>query len=386
MKLLIWTTGNNFTPSMLYKENYLIDAAIMNGDKVIVFANEYTYIHGKTATAPANEVVNGYTLQRFPYQNFGINIITSRIRKIKGIEDEIIKEKPDLIFINCAQIYNIKNLKKIKSALPDTKIVLDFSTKYLNSARNWISKNILHRCIYRAWIQKALPYVDRVFYISEESKIFAQEMYGIPEHLMDHNNLPGETINPNTKQENKKEIFQKLKLKPDDILILYSGKIYPEKKVDNLVRAFSRNNNPRLKLLIIGVYTDDSQRNIIEPVIASDSRISFMDFVSGDELTKYVCAADLYVQPGSISQTCQTAVCCGTPLAFNNIPTHREIYNGNGFFVETEHDLVQVFDKISTHPEILGNMGKLSYEMAKTELDFKIIYMKILKAVGLHLL
>ena len=111
-----------------------------------------------------------------------------------------------------------------------------------------------------------------------------------------------------------------------------------------------------------------------------------MDFVSGDELTKYVCAADLYVQPGSISQTCQTAVCCGTPLAFNNIPTHREIYNGNGFFVETEHDLVQVFDKISTHPEILGNMGKLSYEMAKTELDFKIIYMKILKAVGLHLL
>lgn len=383
MKLLIWTTGNEFTPSMLYKENYLIRAAIMNGDEVTVFANAYTYVRGKSTKVTAVENTKGYKLKRFDYQSFGNDILTSRIRKIKGIEDEIIHEAPDLIFINCSQIYNIKNLRKIKSALPNTRIVLDFSTKYLNSARNWISKNILHRKLYRSWIQKALPYVDRVFYISAESKDFAKEMYGIPEELMEHNNLPGETIAPSTKSEYKDKIFKKLNLGTDNTLILYSGKIYADKKVDNLVKAFSRTVAPNLRLLIIGVYTEDSQREIIEPIIASDSRIKFMNFVSGDELTKYVCAADLYIQPGSISQTCQTAVCCGTPLAFNDIPTHREIFNGNGFFVETEDDIFNVLEQISQDRGILAKMSKLSYEMAAKELDFKIIYTKILKAVGL---
>lgn len=383
MKVLIWTTGNEFTPSMLYKENYLIKASILNGDDVTVFANEYTYVRGKSTKISKEEKVSGYKLKRFPYQSFGHSALTRRIRKINGLEDEIIKERPDLIFINCSQICNIKNLRKIKSALPNVKMVLDFSTKYLNSAQNWMSKNILHRIIYRRWIQKALPYVDKVFYISQESKDFAREMYGIPESMMKHNNLPGETIGPDVKKRFKAEIFKKLNLSEDKTLILYSGKIYPDKKVDNLVRAFSRNKNPDLRLLIIGVYTDESQRAVIEPVIAGDERISFMNFVSGDELTKYLCAADLYIQPGSISQTCQTAVCCGTPLAFNDIPTHREIYNGNGFFVESEDDILNILNRISSDQNLLPTMSTLSYEMAAKELDFKIIYAKILAAVGL---
>lgn len=383
MKVLIWTTGNEFTPSMLYKENYLIKASILNGDDVTVFANEYTYVRGKSTKISKEEKVSGYKLKRFPYQSFGHSALTRRIRKINGLEDEIIKERPDLIFINCSQICNIKNLRKIKSALPNVKMVLDFSTKYLNSAQNWMSKNILHRIIYRRWIQKALPYVDKVFYISQESKDFAREMYGIPESMMEHNNLPGETIGLDVKKRFKAEIFKKLNLSEDKTLILYSGKIYPDKKVDNLVRAFSRNKNPDLRLLIIGVYTDESQRAVIEPVIAGDERISFMNFVSGDELTKYLCAADLYIQPGSISQTCQTAVCCGTPLAFNDIPTHREIYNGNGFFVESEDDILNILNRISSDQNLLPTMSTLSYEMAAKELDFKIIYAKILAAVGL---
>lgn len=383
MKFLIWTTGNAFTPSMLYKENYLIKAAIMNGDDVVVFANEYTYIQGKLAKVSQIEDVDGYKLKRFAYDSFGHSALTTRIRKIKGIENEIINERPDLIFINCAQIYNLKNLHEIKSALPYVKIVLDFSTKYLNSARNWLSKNILHKIVYRSWIQKALPFVDRVFFISKESKDFAHEMYGIPESMMGHNNLPGETIPSEIKMEYKDEIFRRLNLHIDDTLILYSGKIYTDKKVDNLVRAFHSNTNTKLRLLIIGTYTEDSQRQIIEPLIASDNRITFMNFVSGDELTKYVCAADLYVQPGSISQTCQTAVCCGTPLAFNDIPTHREIYNGNGFFVESEDDIHNVLNQISENRDMLEKMSKLSYKMANCELDFKIIYAKILNAVHL---
>lgn len=384
MRILIVTTGNEFTPSMLYKENYIIKAAQDHGDEIFVFANQYTYVKGKTELAVAQEKVEGYTLKRFKYRSYGNKMVTSRVRRIDGLENEIVRLKPDLIFFNCGQVYNIKNLKLIKQALPDVKIVIDFSTKYLNSARNWFSKNILHRLIYRSWLQEALPYVDKIFYISQESKEFAQEMYKIPDEIMEHNNLPGETIPVETKMAYKHEVFAKMGMTKDTIMFMYSGKIYPEKKVDHLVRAFVRTKEPNFRLIIIGVYNDDASRLTIEPLIASDKRIKFMNFVSGSELTKYVCAADLYIQPGSISQTCQTAVCCGTPLCFNDIPTHREIYNGNGFFVDSEEDIYNVFETIGKNPAILKEMSGKAYLMANEELDYHVIYRKILQAVGME--
>ncbi len=383
MKLLILTTGNSFTPSMLYKENYLIKAALERGHKVTVFANQFTYIKGKETKQNNTEEIRGYELKRFPYKNLVVPILTDKFRKVEGLEDSIINERPDLLFINCAQVYNVKNLRRIKEALPTIKIVMDFSTKYLNSAGNWLSRNVLHHVIYRSWIQKALPYVDRVFYISAESRDFAKEMYDIPLEMMEHNNLPGETIPEGKKAAYRDEIRKKLNLN-EDLLLLYSGKIYPEKKVDELVRAFSKVKSTKLKLLIIGSYTcDDRYKNEVANLINSDDRITFMDFVTGDELTKFVSACDLYIQPGSISQTCQTAVCCGTPLCFNDIPTHREIYNGNGFFADGEKDLLQVINEIVDNPQLLNRMSALSYKMANEELDYRIIYQKILSAVGL---
>lgn len=383
MRLLILTTGNEFTPSMLYKENYIIKAAQAHGDEIFVLANLYTYIEGKTAFAPIDENVKGYTLKRFKYQSYGCDIITSKIRRIDGLEQEIIKVKPDLIFVNCAQIYNIKNLSVVKNALPGVKIVLDFSTKYLNSARNWVSKIIQHKFLYRRWLQQALPYVDKIFYISQESKEFAQDMYLFPDAILEHNNLPGETIPEKIKLEYKTEIFEKLGLTKDNTLFLYSGKIYPDKKVDQLVKAFVRTTNPNFRLVIIGVYNDEGSKAIIEPLIASDKRIAFMNFMSGSELTKYICATDLYIQPGSISQTCQTAVCCGTPLCFNDILTHREIYNGNGFFVDSEEDIFKAFEIVDKNPAVLDEMSSKAYRMANEELDYRVIYKKILAAVGM---
>ena len=384
MRILIVTTGNEFNQSMLYKENYIIKAAQAHGDEIFVFANQYTYVKGKTELAVAEEKVEGYTLKRFKYRSYGNKMLTSRVRRIDGLENEIVRLKPDLIFFNCGQVYNIKNLKLIKQALPDVKIVIDFSTKYLNSARNWFSKNIQHRLMYRSWLQEALPYVDKIFYISQESKVFAQEMYKIPDEIMEHNNLPGETIPVETKMAYKHDVFAKMGMTKDTIMFMYSGKIYPEKKVDHLVRAFVRTEVPNFRLIIIGVYNDDASRLTIEPLIASDKRIKFMNFVSGSELTKYVCAADLYIQPGSISQTCQTAVCCGTPLCFNDIPTHREIYNGNGFFVDSEEDIYNVFETISKNPSILKDMSRKAYLMAREEHDYHVIYREILHAVGME--
>lgn len=382
MKLLIITTGNEFTPSMLYKENYIIKAAIERGDEVLVIASQYTYINGRTAILNKNEQISGYRIIRLPYLYIFNTFISRKIKKVSGLYAEIINYAPDLIFFNCAQVYDIMLCEKLKSKIPNLKIVLDFSTKFINSARNWLSREILHKIIYRYWIQKALPYVDKVFYISIESKEFAHDIYGIPNNLMEHNNLPGQIINEDIKNRIKKEIRIKHHLNDSDIIFAHSGKMGKLKKTIDLLNIFNGINDNRFHLFIIGSFLDGIEEEAMS-LIHSDNRIEYLGFMSGDELTRYICAADMYLQPGTISQTSQTAICCGTPICFTSVPTNKELYNGNGFFIDTDKELKNALTKISKEPEILSEMSKKSYILARKELEYTVLYKKILKACHL---
>lgn len=382
MKLLIWTTGNPFTPSMLYKENYIIKAALEHGDEVMVYASKYCYAKGKEVSINNTETNLKYGLKRFEYKTLFNNFLTRKIRHAPGLIEETINYRPDLIFINCAQVYEIQFLDKVKRSLPNVRIVMDFSTKFINSAHGWLSLNILHKTIYKHWIHKALPYTDKVLYISAESKDFIMQVYDIPEEITEHNNLPGEKISKEEKQKNRKYVLQKHNLPADVIIIANSGKIGKLKRTDELIKAFSSVNDSRLRLFIIG-RIEPEMESILNPLITNDKRIIHIEFLSGDELTRYLCATDMYMQPGTISQTSQTSICCGTPICFTDLPTHREIYNGNGFFIDTIDDMKKVLREIVRNPQLLQAMSEKSYQMADAELDYHVIYEKILRCCDL---
>lgn len=382
MKLLIVTTGNQFTPSMLYKENYIIKAAIENGDEVLVLASEYTYVGGKPLKVSSDENIEGYVVKRLRYKMIVNGLITRKVRVCRNYFDEVLRFGPDLIFFNCAQVYDINYCKKIKEALPDVKMVMDFSTKFINSARNWFSREILHKIIYRRWIQNALPYIDRVFYISVESKEFANDIYRIPLEMMEHNNLPGALIGKAEKDALKGKIYKKHGFSKETILFVHSGKIGRLKRTAELLRGFRTVEDDRFKLLIIGSLEEVVRTEIME-LVSQDSRVEYLGFLSGAELTQYLCAADIYLQPGTISQTSQTAICCGCPIAFTSVPTNLELFNKNGFFIDADSEIVEMFRAISRDSSILKNMSDNSYELAEKELDYHTLYRKILLAVGL---
>lgn len=382
MRLLIITTGNNFTTSMLYKENYIIKAAIEKGHEVKVIANMYTYINGETCKLKFAEKDLPYSLVRLPYMFVINDFITNKIRRCKGYLNEVLDFRPDLIFINCAQVYDVLYCKDIKRALPNVKICMDFSTKFINSARSFLSREILHKVIYRSWIQKSLPYVDKVFYISQESMEFARDVYGISEEIMEHNNLPGELISVDRKLLYRDEIRRKHNLKSSSILFVNSGKIGKLKKTVELLKVFKQVDNNDFRLFIIGSLEQDVKDEILS-LIEQDNRVEYLGFKSGAELTKYLCAADMYVQPGTISQTSQTAICCGCAISFTTLPTHMEIYNGNGYFIDSDNDMLRMFKDIDKYGiNMLQKMGNKSYELAAKELSYNVLYDKILIALN----
>lgn len=383
MRILYVCLGNPYTESMLYKENYFIKESVNRGYEVLVIASMVKYIDGKYAIVEAGEEqIYGYRLIRLPYKRIINGFITNKIRMVQDSDRIIVDFAPDLIFYTCAQIYNIQDVKRIKEQLPDVKIVLDFSTKYLNSAQNWLSLNILHKIIYKSWLKKALPYINRVFYISAESKDFVKEVYNLPDEILEYNNLPGELISAAQRIEFKKNFIQKHNLSEDNIIFVHSGKMGKLKRTIELLKSFKKVSNSQFRLFIAGSFESEIEQEARQ-LIEDDGRIVYLGFVDGDELTRILCAADLYLQPGTISQTSQTAICCGCPIMFMRCPTNQEIFNGNGFLLDNLNEMEGVFKRISYDPSILKHMSELSYKLASEDLDYRKLFEKVLKSCGL---
>lgn len=130
-------------------------------------------------------------IKRIQYSNLIPLKIARKIRYYPGLMDEIENFKPEFIFAHGIQMYDILTLSKFKDKYPDTKIVMDNHADDHNSAQNIISKNILHKFIYKKWIKKSLKNIDKIYYTTPETKEFAIKMYDIPDEKMEYLPLGG---------------------------------------------------------------------------------------------------------------------------------------------------------------------------------------------------
>src|SRR5699024_12102175 len=91
-------------------------------------------------------------------------------------------EKPDVILFHGSQSYDLLNVEKYKNDNPRVKLYVDNHADRGNSAKGFISKNVLHKFYYKKILQKCLPYIDKIFYVTYERKLFLEDIYRSEEH------------------------------------------------------------------------------------------------------------------------------------------------------------------------------------------------------------
>jgi len=92
---------------------------------------------------------------------------------------------------------------------------------------------------------------------------------------------------------------------------------------------------------------------------------------SREDLLDYLCAADMYLQPGSVSATLQNAICCGTPVMIYPHNSYDEYARENCIRVSNEEDMRNMFQDISEGKIDLSSMSYYSYVYARKYLDYK---------------
>lgn len=374
MKILHICLASAFTEGMSYQENLLINQNIADGHSVTILADCHKYHNGALIKTIPEDIVlsNGVHLIRVEYDKIINTFISGKIRKVSKLFDMIEQETPDVILYHGVVGWELLSVARYKREHPSIKLYLDSHEDFNNSGTNIISRVFQYRILNRILVKKVTPYIEKILCISYECFDFLRKMFDIQDELLEYYPLGGVVFDNNERLNKRDKIRKELGLDDYDILLIHSGKMDALKRTEELLTAFSKINNHKLHMILIGSM-DNAVKERLEVLISQDHRIRFLGWKSSEELLEYLCACDLYMQPGSQSATLQNALCCGAAAAVFPYESHKYLLDNSAFYINTSDDIMEVLDAISKDYKLLINMKKKSFSIACKILDYKVL-------------
>lgn len=374
MRILHLCLANYYIDGYNYQENMLPRINKEDGHEVRILASTETFVDNvHLGYVEPREYITEYgvPIKRIPYVKIGNAFITHKLRKYPHVYDEIAAFSPDVIFTHGVLFWSVSDVIRYKREHPGVKLYTDTHAAFYNSGTNWLSLHILHRLFYRRLVQKSIPYLEKYFYIGLGEKEFASRVHGVPERLLEFYPLGGIVFSPEVYEEKRRRLREELGLAPDELLLVHSGKMDALKRTAELLRAFAAVPELRAKLAVIGSIPADME-DTLKPLLTGDDRVVYLGWKSAEDLLEYLCAADLYCQPGSVSATMQNAICCGCPaLSFPHESYVKMLDCGEFFWVQSQEDMESVFSGLASTPERLEPMAEGAWRCAREILDYR---------------
>lgn len=342
----------------------------LDGHTVKIVASTEIFKDGKLSYTSEGKYINedGIEVKRVPYRKFLPFFIMKKLRFYKGVYGILEKFKPDVLFFHGTAAGELLTVVRYMKKHKNVKLYIDSHEEFYNTARTKISK-FVYKYIHGIFFKKALPYTCKVFYLGPESKEYLEEMYHVKKNKLEWYPLGGIVFDDETYLKKRNTIRQELGISDDEILFVHSGKMDKSKKTIELLKAFSDIRDMKFRLIIIGIFVDSVEAEA-ETFIKADERISYIGWKKGDELMDYLCAGDVYLQPGTPSATLQTAVCCRCGIVFFPYLGYSYLKQC-GFCVKNYEDIRKALTEISEEPEIVEKMKRQSENIGKEVLDYK---------------
>ena len=330
-----------------------------------------TYVQPSTYTGE-----EGAEVIRLPYRKLLPHAVMRKLRMHPGVYELICAKQPDVILFHGLCGWELHAVTRYKRLNPAVRLYVDSHEDSNNSARNLISRHLLHR-LYYAWvIRRCMKFFDKVLCISIDVMDFVQKMYGIPLHMLEFYPLGGEVFADDEYAQRRARGRLGLGAAHNQILFLQTGKMGRRKKVVESIEAFSKTRGNQLRLILAGSIDDEIREDVVAR-IEKDPRITFLGWKTTPELKDLLCAADVYVQPGTQSATMQMSLCARCPVVIDDVPSHKPFVDGNGWLIRGVEELGSIFATIRDHPAALTSMSSKSLEIAKRYLDYRTLAARI---------
>ena len=360
MKIVHLCLSCFFIDNYSYQENMLPKYHVKMGHDVTVIASSFSFDEkGKDCylTVPSERMDdNGYKVIRLAYKK-PLNI-NRTLRRYENFYETLVAEKPDVIFTHGVVMADNLILIKYLKRNPHVKLYGDNHADYVNSATTFLSKNVLHKIIWRYYVQKLEPYLIKCYGVTPIRCRFLKEMYHLNPNIIEF--LPmgvdDEAI-PTDRVGVREAVRKELGIPDDAFLIMTGGKIDLRKNTHILLETIKRINNPNLHLVICGVLTPEMEY-LKEQF---DSNIHYLGWCNAQRVMDCMLASDLACFPGTHSTLWEQAVGVGLPAIFKqwNEMTHINV-NDNCIFVKGEDvdELRSVIEQMLDNDYYLLKKGK----------------------------
>lgn len=349
-KVLHLCLGNFFQDHFSYQENMLPKFHRRLGYEVEIIASPETFdTDGKPALYSGEpDYRNEYDIpvHRLVYR--GPQGVYRILRRYKGLMLALEKAAPDYLFIHGCQFKDMDIVVRYLKAHPSIKVFVDNHADYYNSARNFLSMNILHKIIWKRCAQMILPYTIKFYGVVPLRVDFLRDVYGLPAEKCALLELGADddAVNAALKPEVRIERRREYGVGDDDFVIVTGGKIDCNKpQVLTLMKAVNQIGDKHIKLIVFGSVIDELKAEFEQTL---SENVRHIGWRRSEEIYIDFAAADLIAFPGLHSVLWEQAVGMGKPCVFRRIKGFDHIdLGGNCLFFED--DSVDSYAEVIRH-------------------------------------
>ena len=371
MKVLFVGLTSHYTTGLMYQPNSFNKILLKNGHEVTFISDLQYFDNGELKFSNPCDYIDedGVRLIRIPY--LISNSIGSKLKLFNSIYHYLEDIKPDIIYCHSPQYFSVFDIIKYKKYHPNVLVYADTHTGYYNvNTSKWYFP-LLYKVYYKKLYKALEPYLEKYFYIGSSDKEFSKNIFDADPNKMFFLPLGGDAINDVDYELYRSIKRDELKISNNDILLVHSGKLDEKKNTNWLIEIINSINDDKLKLAIFGSIPSSNKKlyDMIEK--NSNKNIYYLGWKDSNELLKYICASDVYVQPGSQSVTLNNALCCQTPVTANKLELYSELFDISSIcWVNNKEELEASIRKLLVDKSILINL-KLEAKKNKYLLDYK---------------
>ena len=373
MKIVNLCLCSLVTDGWTYQDNTLPKYHQKNGHNTTIITSEFMYSdHNIIVKDSRKEYINedGVKVVRLKSNS---DKHSSRFKKFYGLYEVLEQECPDIMFIHNFQFVDIKEVVKYLKKHENVKVYADNHADFLNSASNWLSKNILHKIIWRHFAKMIEPYVTKFYGVVPARADFLKDVYKLPEEKVE---LLVMGADDEKVEEAKEGVFRgtfrkEHNIKEDDFIIISGGKIDKNKpETLELMRAVS--DIKSVKLVVFGSVVPELKAEFDE--LCQNDNIIYIGWISSKDVYKYFEASDLAIFPGKHSVLWEQAVGMGTVCVFRKLEgfTHVDV-GGNCLFIENTEALTikRCIENIIKDKKLYYSLKENAKEKGTKEFSYK---------------
>lgn len=378
MKICHLCLNGPYNEGWNYQENLLPKYHAKQGNDVYQIVTPYMWKGTELVLSEEKKYTN----------NNNVNIIRCKVKrgKIGGTRfnrypelKQMLKEiRPEILFIHDVQFLDIVVVAEYLKEHSDCIAYADNHSDFSNSARNWISKNILHKIIWKNMAKIVAPYIKKFYGVLPARVDFLTNIYQLPKDKCELlvMGADDELVKTAKHSESREKIRKKYGISTDDFLVMTGGKIDAFKtQTILLMQAVRKSKNSKLKLIVFGSVAPELQEQVHG--LADGEKVQYIGWIDSKDSYFLFAAADLVVFPGRHSVFWEQVAGQGIPMLVKywEGTTHVDCGGNVEFLYEdSEEEILEKVEKIAI-PERYFLMKKIA-EKSSTNFMYSTIAKK----------